>query len=238
MIDELLDNDGYGVLTSKLEILFTANGCKPFCHICSKFIVLDSKFRLKPFVTEISERTYKTTLTVMVCENCDISDKKLPYEELVTALENLKIIVPKYVRYQPGDDKKEFETLEKSFNKYYRPLLKKCHYKVDEIDKEAEMLQWRKTWRTSDGNSLTGFEEYTDFTLLNSFHDLPYFLDVVQYEKGVEKLNRKFVQGFSNETYAERSIRSSKEHAQYVKSLPKRGGCFVLSVGGENKIIS
>lgn len=80
-IETRLDDDGRGVLSEDMFDFFVVMGCIPACHICHKSLEPGGQFRLKEYVKP-SRRTRKdgteVSAKVMICDVCDISNKRLP----------------------------------------------------------------------------------------------------------------------------------------------------------------
>lgn len=227
MIDNLLDENGRGVLTNELQILFTHAGCAPACHVCGKFLEVYKTFRLKPFATQITEKETKKSLNIMICGQCDLDDKLLPYFEFRKACQSLGFEFPEYKK-KPTEQFKEKETLYKRI-----------------IEKEKSLTGKEVDWNDAFPYLLWSPEnkiEYVRGHQLNPHYDLPYFLARDEYTEKIIKFHRKFVQHFDNENYVDycvrRKIQNDKEHKAYIRSLGKRAGCFVIFEGKKETIIT
>jgi hypothetical protein len=249
-MENLMDDDGRGKMTKTLQLLFQQNDCNPKCHICDKFIKLDAGFRLKPFCEKkVADKDgNKQSLAIMVCKSCDERERKLPFEEFQKAMKSLGYTLNDRSYYPPSD---YGVRMQKSYDQFYKSIVLKylkiekdkdvetprfgfLFSKKSEFEGEVETLEWR----AEDPYNIGYREDYKGFMKLNPFHDLPYLIDQTIYELTMKKFHEEFDQLFPNETFDEAAKRHSREHAAYVKSLPPRGGCFVMRTGTVTTIIT
>ena len=79
-IGQIVDADGWGVLTSVSMSLFIAAGCEPACHICYKELKIGVKFHLKPFFTRKRGKR-EIVAQVMLGRKCSKDDATLSFSK-------------------------------------------------------------------------------------------------------------------------------------------------------------